>query len=117
MHPPVDLLEFEKSGDTLIVRPVANLGEFEFEHIETEVSGLLKLLDDAGIRNVVVDFHRCAYFGSSAVSALIRMARAVRERGGEMVLSNLSKCEREVLDVLHLGDLWTIKCSTMATRT
>ena len=115
MHPPVDLLEFERSGEVLIVRPVANLGEFEFEHIEAEVDGLLKLLDDADIRNVVVDFHRCAYFGSSAVSALIRMARAVRERGGEMVLSNLSKCECEVLDVLHLGDLWTIKSSTMAS--
>ena len=37
MHPPVDLLELEKSGNTLIVRPVANLGEFESEHIEAEV--------------------------------------------------------------------------------
>ena len=112
MHPPVDLFEHEQSGDTLTIRPVANLGEFEFEHIEAEVTGLLKLLDDTDIRNVVVDFHRCAYFGSSAVSALIRIAHAVRERGGEMVLSNLSKCEREVLDVLHLGELWTIKSST-----
>ena len=115
MHPPVDLLELETSGETLVVRPVANLGEFEFEHIETEVTRLLKLLDDAEIRNVVVDFHRCAYFGSSAVSALIRIAQTVRERGGEMVLSNLSKCEREVLDVLHLGEQWTIKSSTTAT--
>ena len=63
-----------------------------------------------------MDFHRCAYFGSSAVSALIRIAKTVRERGGEMVLSNLSKCEREVLDVLHLGELWTIKSSTTANR-
>ena len=115
MHSPIDLLELETTGETLIVRPVANLGEFEFEHIETEVRSLLKLLDDSGLRNVVVDFHRCAYFGSSAVSALIRIARTVRERGGEMVLSNLSKCEREVLDVLHLGELWTIKSSTTST--
>ena len=115
MHPPVDLFEHERLGSTLVVRPVANLGEFEFEHIEAEVTGLLKLLDDTDIRNVVVDFHRCAYFGSSAVSALICIAHAVRERGGEMVLSNLSKCEREVLDVLHLGELWTIKSSTTSS--
>ena len=111
MHSPVDLFELERSGATLIVRPFANLGEFEFGQIEAEVADLLKLLDQSDIRNVTVDFHRCAYFGSSAVSALIRIARAVRERGGEMVLSNLSKCEREVLDVLHLGELWTIRNS------
>ena len=115
MHPPVDLFEHEQTGETLIVRPVANLSEFEFEQIEVDVIRLLTLLEDPGIRNVVVDFHRCAYFGSAAVSALIRIARAVQESGGEMVLSNLSKCEHEVLDVMHLGDLWTIKGSMTAT--
>lgn len=114
MHSPVDLFELDQSGSSLIVRPVANLGEFEFERIDAEITDLLQRLQDSDIRNVVVDFHRCAYFGSSAVSALLRIARAVRERGGEMVLSNLSKCEREVLDVLHLGELWTIRNSPTA---
>lgn len=114
MHPPIDLFELETTGETLIVRPVANLGEFEFESIEAEVAELLKLLDKADLRNVVVDFRRCAYFGSSAVSALLRIAHAVRERGGDMVLSDLSKCEQEMLDVLHLGEFWTIKSSATA---
>ncbi len=111
MHPPIELFEYEQTGEMLIVRPATNLGEFEAEQIEAEVERLLKLLEDSTFHKVVVDFHRCAYFGSSAVSALIRIARAVRDGGSEMVLCNLSKCERELLDALHLGDLWTIKSS------
>lgn len=115
MHPPVDLFELEQSGSTLIVRPFANLSEFETDQIDEAVADTLKLLEESDIRNVAVDFHRCAYFGSSAVSALIRIAHAVRERGGEMVLSNLSKCESEMLDALHLGELWTIRNSAAAS--
>lgn len=115
MHSPVDLLEVEVAGCTLTVRPVSNLGEFEVEHIDSEVANLLKLIEEADIRDVIVDFHRCAYFGSAAVGALVRIARAVKERDGEMVLRDLSKCERDVLDVLHLGELWTIKSSMPMT--
>ena len=75
--------------------------------MEVEVTELLKLLDDPGIRNVAVDFHRCAYFGSSAMGALIRIARVVRARGGEMVLSNLSECGRELLDIAFRHRLMT----------
>ena len=115
MHPPANLFEFERSGDRLVVRPITNLGEFEFGHINVEATKLLEFLDQHGLRNVEMDFHRCEYFGSSAVGALIRIANAVRERGGEMVLSNLSQCEREILEVLHLQNYWTIKGSTNAT--
>lgn len=111
MHPPASLFEFERLSDTLIVRPITNLGEFEFGHINAEATKLLELLDEFGIRNVEMDFHCCEYFGSSAVGALIRIANAVRERGGEMVLSNLSPCEQEILEVLHLQNYWTIKSS------
>ncbi len=114
MHSPTELLEFERSGDTLIARPVANLGEFEFGQINLAATKLLELLTDSGARNVEIDFHRCEYFGSSAVGALIRIANVVRERGGEMVLSNLSACEREILEVLHLENFWRIKGSTTA---
>ena len=51
---------------------------------------------------------------TTRIGALLRIAHAVRERGGEMVLSDLSKCEREMLDVLHLGEFWTIKSSATA---
>lgn len=115
MFPSLKMFEFEKSGDTLVVRPVANLGEFEFGQINLEASKLLEVLDESGLCNVEIDFHHCAYFGSSAVGGLIRIAQAVRERGGEMVLSNLSACEHEILHVLHLENYWTIKSSPTAT--
>ena len=111
MHPPIDLFECKRDGDTLVVRPATNLGEFEAEQIEREFGPLFKLLEDPSLRKVVVDFHRCAYFGSSAVGALVRIANAVRAAGGEMVLRNLSKCGQQLLDAIPCADLWTIKGS------
>ena len=111
MHPPIELFEYERTDDMLVVRPATNLGEFESEQLEAEITRLLKLLEDSSLHKVVVDFHRCAYFGSSAVRALTRIARTARDGGREMVLTNLSKCEREMIDALHLGDVWTIKGS------
>ena len=112
MNPPVNFIELESVGDTLIIRPLANLSEFQYQHIEDSVGQVLTMLANSTICNVVVDFRRTSYFGSSAVEALIRIGQEVRRRGGTMTLENLTKSEREVLEILHIGKLWTIREST-----
>ncbi len=112
MNSPTKFIELESVGDTLMIRPLANLSEFQYEHIEESVGKVLTMLTDLTIRNVVVDFRRTSYFGSSAVEALIRIGQEVRRHGGTMTLENLTKSEREVLDILHIGKLWTIRETT-----
>lgn len=111
MQHPLELFSYERHGDTLVIVPVVNLSEFEFAHIEREVHSLLEFLDTVRIANVVVDFRRTNYFGSTALKALLKISEKVHEKHGTMVLCNLSEGEHEILDVTHLGSLWTIAAS------
>jgi anti-anti-sigma factor len=111
MHDALELFSYERHGDTLVVMPVVNLSEFEFAHIEQEVRSLLEFLDTSRIANVVVDFQRTSYFGSTAISALLKLSEKVHEKHGAMVLCNLSKGEHEILDVANLESLWRIAAS------
>lgn len=106
---PVSFMEIEAVGDTLRIRPQANLSEFQYQHIEESVGQVLRMLADSAIRHVVIDFRHTAHFGSSAVEALIRIGQEVKRRSGTMTLENLSNSEREVLEILHIGKLWTIR--------
>jgi stage II sporulation protein AA (anti-sigma F factor antagonist) len=103
------LIETERQGDTLILTPQQDLRELQYQAIEEEqVEVLLKLAADPLIRNVVVDFGKTDYFGSTALSLLLRLRQAVRGRGGRMVLCNVSAHEQEVLEATRLAEIWRV---------
>lgn len=108
MEHPFNLFAYERHGNTLVVVPVVNLSEFDFAVIDREVRSLLEFLETARVSNVVVDFQRTSYFGSTAIKALLRVDDLVREKHGTMLLCNLSAGEHQILDIAHLGSHWTI---------
>ena len=72
-------------------------------------------MDDPSIRNVVVDFGRTDYFGSSALGLLVRLEQEVRRRDGGMALCNVSAHEQDILRVTGLDALWTVRPSREET--
>jgi anti-anti-sigma factor len=74
--------------------------------LETELSSLLHRFADSDLKNVLVDFQRVPYFGSTMISILIRLNKMTRTRGGRMALCNLSATETEVLRVMKLHGQW-----------
>jgi anti-anti-sigma factor len=113
MATPSNLFELEQQGDTLIVTPTADLRELRYEEIEDAASDVLRWLDGGPVRNVVLDFGRTAYYGSTALGFFIKVWKRVRSRGGQMAFCNISDLEREILDVMQLGGLWPI-CASRA---
>lgn len=103
-----DIFEIERQGDTLVVTPVSDLGELVYEQIESGESRILDLLSDAALRNVVVDFGRTDYFGTTALGSFVRFWKRVRERGGHMAFCNTSEHEREILKFTKLEGLWSM---------
>jgi stage II sporulation protein AA (anti-sigma F factor antagonist) len=107
MNTVLELIDVERLGDTLVLTPDRDLRELEFESIEEEQLEVIERLKrEPSIRNVVVDFRNTDSFGSAALKLLLRLWRAVRERGGRMALCNVATHEQEILAVTRLARLW-----------
>jgi stage II sporulation protein AA (anti-sigma F factor antagonist) len=96
------IFDVERWADVLVLTPLRDLRELEFEEIRHE---LLPLSDDLTIRRVVVDFRHTDYLGSTAVGLLVHLFLKVRQRGGRMALCNVSAHEHEIFELVGLGDM------------
>jgi anti-anti-sigma factor len=88
-----------------------DLPELDFQRIEEGAETILHLLDGPGIKNVVLDFHKTDYYGSTALGFFPKLWKRVRVRNGRMAFCNVSDHEKEILQVTKLDDLWPI-CSS-----
>jgi stage II sporulation protein AA (anti-sigma F factor antagonist) len=61
-----------------------------------------------GFRHIIIDMSQLEFLASAGVGAIIGNVETMREAGGDIVLCNLSKTVRHVLDVLDLGDYLTL---------
>ncbi len=102
------IFEIEPQGDTLIVAPVVDLSELDYQRIDAGAGEILGLLNGGGIKNVVLDFHRTDYYGSSALGFFLKLWKRVRIRDGRMAFCNVSDHERDILRATKLDHLWPI---------
>ena len=106
-----EVFEIEKETDTIIVIPVVDLRELDYERIEKGAKAILELLNGAEIKNVVLDFHRTDYFGSTAIGLFMKVWKRVSSKKGRMALCNISDHEKEILEIMQLDDFWQIRSS------
>ena len=104
--PSPDLFLTERDGDTLILTPVVNLSELEYA--ESMTDEIVEVLTDTTITNIVMDFYKTDYFGSTALGFFIRLWKQIEDRKGHMALCNLSQHEIEILQVTKLDECWMI---------
>src|SRR5436309_1889224 len=104
--PGENLFDNQRDGDTLILVPTANLSELEYAQHVTD--GIIALLQDAAIKNVVIDFQGTDYFGSTALGFFVRIWKNIKERNGRMAICNLSQHEEEILHITKLEGYWTV---------
>lgn len=98
----------EKSGKTVVLTPQRDLGELEYDRIRDDARSALEQLTDATVKNVVIDFERTDYYGSTALEFFVSLWKETDAQGGKMVFCNVSPHEREILKVANLDRLWEI---------
>jgi anti-anti-sigma factor len=103
-------LEIEQEGETIIV-PVVDLRELDYRDIDEGARKVLDLLHGTGIKNVVLDFHKTDYYGSTALGFFLKLWKTVRRQHGRMAFCNVSEHEKEILQLTKLDHLWPI-CSS-----
>ena len=105
--------DIEREGSTLIVTPLTDLREFEYQAIESAAQEILSQVAQGAVDNVVMDFMHTDYYGSTALGFFIKIWKRVKVRGGRMAFCNVSTHEREILKATKLDDLWPI-CGSRA---
>lgn len=103
--------EVERLVATLIVTILNDLRELNYKEVEAGGKDILELLENGTIKNVVLDFHKSDYYGSTALAFFVKLWKRVKQCQGCMVFCGLSDHEKEILKVTHLDGLWSI-CST-----
>jgi anti-anti-sigma factor len=92
---------------------VVTLGP-EYENLEeTELDllkgALLEVAERADPPVVVLDLSHLRYFGSALIEALFRAWNHLKARpGGRLALCGLTSYCREVVEITHLDQLWSI---------
>jgi len=101
------LIEVEREGDTLVLTPQGDLRELDYlEFGEDPEEVLLLLAADPWIKNVVVDFDKTDYLGSTALEFFAQLGKEVRCRRGRLAFCNLSAHQGEILAVRGLAKTW-----------
>lgn len=105
------LFDWEQAGDTLVLLPRKDLGESDYERITDGAKDVLDLITNGHVKNVVMDFSRTDYYGSTALGFFLKLWKRVKGQNGKMAFCNVSDHEMEVLQLTHLNTLWPI-CKT-----
>ena len=80
-------------------------------NVETwdEFSQELTAATDAGVDKLVLDMERVTYLNSSALGSIVSAQRKVADRGGDMVLVNVSKKLLQFFELYNLTEILTIE--------
>jgi anti-anti-sigma factor len=109
--PANGFFDIEQHGDTMILTPTADMGELEFDRFSDGMKTVLDTLEHAAARNLLLDFHKTTYFGSTALGFFVRLWKVICDRKGRMAFCNLTAHQKEILQVTKLDGLWDL-CET-----
>jgi anti-anti-sigma factor len=107
----MDIFEIERDERTIIVTPLADLRELDYEQIEAGATEVLTLLNQPPVKNVIIDFHRTDSYGTTALGFFVKVWKRVKSGHGNMAFCNVSDHEMEILKITKLDNVWPI-CSS-----
>lgn len=96
----------ELEGNTLVVTPRGDAIGFRDTDVAGELKTLIDLIGTPGIVNLVVDLGSSNYFGSTMIGAINQLGSKFREVGGRIALCNASPQMADMLEIMHLSDVW-----------
>jgi stage II sporulation protein AA (anti-sigma F factor antagonist) len=98
---------YEKRNGVVIVAPAGRLDVNTSAELQ---KGLLDMLA-AGETRFVVDLMGVVYISSAGLSALLLLAKKLKERSGHMALSSLGPAVRQVFEIAGLLPLFVVEAS------
>lgn len=88
---------------------LALAGRFDFNSHRDFRTACDKVLEDAAVKEIEVNFKQVDYLDSSALGMLLLLREKVEAQGKRIVLSGLQGTVRQVLDIANFGKLFTMR--------
>jgi len=63
------------------------------------------LLQQAGVTKAVVDLRKVPYIDSTGLAFVVDLHKALKNRGGQLLLANANERVHEVLELTRIGDI------------
>lgn len=98
----------ERHDKSLVIAPLVKGGMFEYSRLHLESNALLRKLDDPEVGTLVLDLGRVDYSGSELIGVIVKLARKMGDRGGQVYLCRVSASMHDVLRKMRLHKLWPI---------
>ena len=99
--------------DTLTVNPGRMLDNDNAQNMVDIFSSAI----DQGYRFIIVDMIDLEFLSSAGVGSILGNVETLREKGGDVILCNLSPTVEHVLKVLDLDDYLTIRADLKQAET
>lgn len=96
------IFQFETLGQTLIVTPTGSMMQVRDGDLRDAYNETYRLLSQPDVSNLLIDFEKLDYFGSTFIGMLIRLAKKARADNGEAFLCCLSSTMRDMMKNLML---------------
>ncbi len=103
-----DAFRVEVSGGTLIISPVGDINSLSGELLEEAAAMMSGLIEAHESPMLVIDLSGVPSCSSLFMSFLLRCHKAVKNRGGEMVLCAASKMLLELFALTRLDTVWAV---------
>ena len=92
------------NGTTLLVRPEQSLDNYSAPEMIEAISEALA----NNVTFVIVDMEQVEFISSAGAGSLVGNVEALRSRGGDLIICNLTAAVLHVFDILDLTDYLTI---------
>ncbi|MEP3478090.1 MAG: STAS domain-containing protein [Fuerstiella sp.] len=102
MSGSIEIFQFEHVDGTLVVTPTGSMVQVRDGEIRDAYNETYRLLCLPDVSNLLIDFEKLDYFGSTFIGMLIRLAKKARADGGEAFLCCLSSTMRDMMKNLML---------------
>jgi anti-anti-sigma factor len=73
-------------------------------------SGLNEVLGE-GVSKIIIDLEKLEFMSSSGLRTIISVEKRLRERGGKLVLANMSETVENLFNLTRLYDLFVVRKS------
>ncbi len=84
-------------------------GRFDFHSHRDFRAAYEKVLEEAGVREIEINFRGVDYLDSSALGMLLLLREKAESTGKSVVLTGLQGTVKQVLDMANFGKLFSVK--------
>jgi anti-sigma B factor antagonist len=101
-------LEVEHIGDVTVVNFV-DKKILDEQNIQIIGEQLFSLVDEDGLRKILLNFGNVEYLSSAALGKLITLNKKIQQGGGKLILCNIAPQIHEVFEITKLDKFFKIR--------